>query len=330
MTIPRVLDTALDFGVVPGYGRLGYAARGLAWDSAIAGDLSGRTALVTGASSGIGEAACEGLARAGARVEMVVRDRRRGELARARVSERLDGPATNRSLRIGLCDLSEPDSIRSFANDFAQREDELAVLVNNAGVLPGRRERNSDGVEMTFATNVLGPFLLTELLLPLLRRSASGRVISVSSGGMYTARLDGEDPQLNLRPFDGPRFYAHAKRAEVVLSELCAERESETGVVFASMHPGWVDTPGLRSSLPRFQRLARPLLRDVRQGADTIVWLASAPGGEVPSGLFWHDRRPRQTHRLPGTREGLEDRRLLWRACAPAGAELPPSARMPV
>jgi hypothetical protein len=84
-------------------------------------------------------------------------------------------------------------------------------------------------------------------------------------------------------------------------------------VRFAAMHPGWADTPGLQRSLPRFHRLTRPLLRDDRQGADTIVWLATAPAAEVPGGRFWHDRRPRPTHRLPRTHESAEDRRALWR-----------------
>jgi dehydrogenase/reductase SDR family member 12 len=312
----QALDTALDLAVAPGYSALGYRLRGLSWENAVAGDLAGRSALVTGASSGIGEAVCEGLARAGARVHMLVRDRERGRRAQARIARRLGANAAESSLDLAVCDLAETESIRAFAADLSAAEDELAVLVNNAGVLLEKRERTSEGIERTFATNALGPFLLTELLLPMLRRGRPGRVVNVSSGGMYTARLDGEDLQLDGRPFDGPAFYAHTKRAEVVLSELWAEREGEAGVLFASMHPGWADTAGLRRSLPRFHRLTRPLLRNEHEGADTIVWLATAAGDDVPSGLFWHDRRPRPTHRLPRTRESAEDRRLLWEGCA--------------
>ena len=113
----------------------------------------------------------------------------------------------------------------------------------------------------------------------------------------------------------------------MVLTEIWAEREGERGVVFASMHPGWADTPGLRSSLPRFRAVARPLLRDEREGADTIVWLATAPASAVPTGLFWHDRRPRPTHRLP-RRESAQDRRLLWEACCrlASASDLPSAA----
>ena len=229
---------------------------------------------------------------------MLVRDHERGEQALARVRERV---GRRHDLRLEVCDLSELDSVRAFAAEFS--ESDLALLINNAGVLLDTRRHSSDGVELTFATNVLGPFALTEMLLPNLRAGAPGRVVNVSSGGMYTARLDGADLQLDRRSFDGAEFYAHTKRAVIVLTELWAERAVDRDVVFASMHPGWVDTPGLRRSLPRFHALARPLLRNERQGADTIVWLATAPASEIPTGLFWHDRRPRATHRLPTTRE---------------------------
>ncbi len=328
-TVVHALDSGLDLAVAPGYSHFGYRLRGLSWESAVAGQLGGRRALVTGASSGIGEAACEGLARAGARVHMLVRNRERGERARARIAERLGRPADDGSLELALCDLSEPEAVRAFVAEFATREAELAVLVNNAGALLERRERNSQGIERTFATNVLGPFVLTELLLPLLRQGPDGRVIGVSSGGMYTARLDGTDAQLDRRVFDGTAFYAHSKRAEVVLNELWAEREGDRGVFFASMHPGWVDTPGLRSSLPRFHRLSQPLLRDEREGADTIVWLATAAAGDLPSGRFWQDRRRRPTHRLPRTRESAEDRALLWDQCAASVNEALASVHSP-
>jgi NAD(P)-dependent dehydrogenase (short-subunit alcohol dehydrogenase family) len=170
-------------------------------------------------------------------------------------------------------------------------------------------------VELTFATNVLGPFLLTKHLMPTLLASSPSRVITVSSGGMYTARLDAEDPQLEGRKFDGPAFYAHTKRAEVVLNGLWSERRAHQGVAFHAMHPGWADTAGLKTSLPRFRRVMRPLLRDARQGADTIVWLATAPELDPRTGGFWHDRTPRPVHRLPRTCESRTERERLWGYC---------------
>jgi NAD(P)-dependent dehydrogenase (short-subunit alcohol dehydrogenase family) len=132
---------------------------------------------------------------------------------------------------------------------------------------------------------------------------------------MYTARLDGDDPQLERREFDPPAFYAHTKRCEVVLTELWQERLDGNSVTAHSMHPGWADTPGVETSLPRFHRVLRPLLRDARQGADTIAWLCWADEPLRAPGRFWHDREPRRTHRLGRTRESAEDRRALWAEC---------------
>lgn len=321
----RVLDRALDLAVLPGYSRLGFALRGLGHESAIADDLSGRTVLVTGGSSGIGEAAGEGLLAAGATVHLLGRDEERTARAVSRIESRL--PQAPGRLVPELCDISNPTRVRHFADAFQERVPSLDVLVHNAGVLTRRRERTSSGLELTFATNVLGPFLLTELLLPALRSSAPSRVITVSSGGMYTARLDADDPQLDGREFDGPAFYAHSKRAEVVLNGLWSEHYAAEGVAFHAMHPGWVDTSGLRTSLPRFHRLMRPLLRDARQGADTIVWLATASALDPRSGGVWHDRAPRPEHRLPRTRETAAERERFWAYCErlarPAGVPSP-------
>ncbi|MBJ7521797.1 MAG: SDR family NAD(P)-dependent oxidoreductase, partial [Solirubrobacteraceae bacterium] len=169
-----------------------------------------------------------------------------------------------------------------------------------------------DGIELTFATNVAGPFLLTSLLSDLLAAAAPSRVINISSGGMYTAKLDADDLQAAEGTFDGVRQYAQTKRAEVILTELWAERLHERGVIVHSMHPGWVDTPGVQESLPTFNKIMGPLLRDAAQGADTIVWLGAAEEPLHSTGTFWHDRRARPTHRVPWTKESDDDRRRLW------------------
>ena len=309
-----LVDRALDLTVVPGYSRLGYGMRHLNWEEAVGEyDLSGRTVLVTGGSSGIGEAACAGFATAGAHVYMLARDYDRAARAIGRIESRL--PVTAGTVKLELCDLSDLSEVRRFAESFQARVAQLDLLVNSAGVLPSERTHTRDGVELTFATNVLGPFLLTSLLLPALLAAAPSRVITVSSGGMYTARLRADDLQLEKQSFDGPRFYAHTKRAQVALNRVWAERLPADRVAFHAMHPGWVDTAGLRASLPRFRRLIRPLLRDAHQGADTIVWLGTQPELEPASGAFWHDRVPRPEHRLPATRETAGDREELWREC---------------
>jgi NAD(P)-dependent dehydrogenase (short-subunit alcohol dehydrogenase family) len=306
------LDRLIDWTVLPGYSRLGYAMRRRSWaDDRPAGGLRGWTVLVTGASSGIGAAACERLARGGATVHMLVRDRERGERARAEIAAR----AGDGDLVLELCDVSSMASVRGFAERFTAERPELHALINNAGVMPAARTRTAEGLELAFATNVLGPFLLTGLLLPALERGAPSRIVNVSSGGMYTQRLHADDLQLDGRDYAPPANYAHTKRCQVVLTELWAERLRGSGVTVHSMHPGWADTPGVRSSLPRFRRVMRPLLRDAEQGADTAVWLATAPEPASHTGLFWHDREPRRTHRFPWTRETAADRERLWDEC---------------
>jgi NAD(P)-dependent dehydrogenase (short-subunit alcohol dehydrogenase family) len=245
---------------------------------------------------------------------MLVRDAERGAAALERVAERAAAADTDARERLGLevCDLSDLDAVRDFAADFSGRTPRLGGLLHNAGVLPPRRERSAQGHELTFATNVLGPFLLTNLLLGSLRRGAPSRVVLMSSGGMYTSRLDLGDLELERRDFDGSRFYAHTKRIQVILAELWAERERGSGVAFSSVHPGWVDTPGVRSSLPRFYRVLRPLLRDPAQGADTAVWLLATSAARRRPGAFWHDRRQRPEHRVPWTRESPAERHELW------------------
>lgn len=313
----RLLDSALDFTVAPGYTKLGFQTRRrLGWQPLEAGCMIGRSVIVTGASSGLGLAAARGLSELGARVTILVRDRERGERAALQI-DRGGGVA------VELADLSSLASVRSFAARFAKQHASLNVLVNNAGVLAGERELSVDGNELTFATNVLGMFVLTNELLPLLHLGAPSRIINVSSGGMYSAGLDADDLQSTQRDYSGTEAYARSKRAEVVLSEIWAQRLRGSGIVVHSMHPGWADTPGVQSSLPTFRRLTGPLLRSAEEGADTIVWLAAAPEPANSSGLFWHDRRPRPTHRLPWTRESARERRELWEACVRLGGQLP-------
>ena len=189
------------------------------------------------------------------------------------------------------------------------------MLVNNAGVLPPERTVSADGYELTFATNVLGMFALTEALLPVLTACAPARVINVSSGGMYSSRLDLDELQDPSGEFDGVRAYAQTKRAEVVLTHEWARRLAPTGVTVHAMHPGWADTPGVQSSLPRFRRLTAPILRTPAQGADTILWLATAEEPAAATGGFWHDRRRRPEHRLPTTRERPGDAERLYELC---------------
>lgn len=321
-TLATLLDKTMDLTVLPGYTNIGFRARrALLFPGAHVPMLEGRRALVTGASSGLGLATAEGLARLGATVHILARDPERGARAVTAI-----GAATGREAHLEIADLSSLDSVRSFAKGFAADHGDLHVLVNNAGVMSAERELSADGHELTFATNVLGMFLLTNELLPLLCASAPARVINVSSGGMYTARLDPSDLERVRGSYSGPDSYAQTKRAQVILTEMWAERLRGTGVAVHSMHPGWADTPGIAHSLPRFHQVTRPLLRTAGEGADTIVWLAGAEPSELGSGSFWHDRRRRPKHRVPWTRESESDRHALWEACRLATEPLSPQA----
>jgi dehydrogenase/reductase SDR family protein 12 len=308
-----LLDKALDLTVAFSFDKSGFLRhqrRFRAEDLAV--DLLGRTCLVTGASSGLGLAASEALAGLGAEVLLLCRDRARGEAAVDRIRAR----HPDARLRLALADVSSLDSLAAFLA--TERLDRLDVLVNNAGVLPLQREVTPERYELTWATNVLGPFALTWGLLPALRRSPAPRVITVTSGGMYPVRLDLDDWSWTRRPFDGVRAYAETKRAEVILNELWAERlapaRSTPPVVFTAMHPGWAETPGVARSLPGFNKLMQGRLRSPEEGADTIVWLAAAEraGRLEASGKLFFDREEVRTHALPWTRESPATRSLLW------------------
>jgi NAD(P)-dependent dehydrogenase (short-subunit alcohol dehydrogenase family) len=308
----RTFDTLLDRTVVLSYTRLGYALRQAAWDrSDVDMDMTGQVCLVTGATSGLGLATAEGLARLGATVYMLARSAGKGRWTREGIVRRTG----NDSVHLEYADLSSLASVREFGARFLEREDRLDVLINNAGVLLSEREQSADGFELSFATNVLGPFLLTGLLIPLLEAGAPSRIINVSSGGMYAQKLDVEDLQFERKPFNGVTAYAQAKRAQVILTELWAEKLAGSGITVNAMHPGWADTPGVRTSIPRFYRLAKKGLRTPEQGADTIVWLAVAESVASTSGRFWLDRRERVTHLLPHTQSSARDRQRLWDEC---------------
>jgi len=324
VTLKRILDDAMDWAVLPGFSSFGYRVR-VRLQPRGPITVDGRSVMITGASSGIGEAACTELARQGATVHMVVRSPERGRQA----LERIAAGSGSKSIELHICDLSSLASVREFAASFLASGAHLKVLVHNAGVLPAARTHTDEGFELAFATNVLGPFLLTALLLPALRRSAPSRVINVSSGGMYTARIDLDDLQLQRRKFSGARFYAHTKRAEVILSEEWGRRLAPESISVHSTHPGWVATEGVAASLPGFKRVMGPLLRDPAAGADTIVYLAGSAEAAQSTGKFWHDRRVRPKHRVPWTRETPEERARLFTMCEdlcglpPGGATTP-------
>jgi NAD(P)-dependent dehydrogenase (short-subunit alcohol dehydrogenase family) len=267
----------------------------------IQADLSGRVAVVTGANAGLGLETSRRLAAYGAHVVMVGRNKDKLQKA----SESIEGTTS-----IAVADLSLLAEIRQLANRL--RQERVDILINNVGVLLPDRRVTEEGLEATFATDLAGHFLLTNLLLPRLVASAPARVINVSSGGMYSARIDPDDLQFERRPYTGTATYASAKRGQVILTEMWAERYPGLDVTFHSMHPGWARTEGVARSLPTFNTIMKPLLRTPEQGADTIVWLAVAEEPGETSGQFWFDRSVAPIHLTESTREAAEDRAQLW------------------
>mgnify|MGYP000707358631 CR=1 FL=1 len=272
-------------------------------------DMTGKICLVTGANSGIGFETALAFAQKGAEVWLLCRNEQRGEAAR----EKIVTTSQNQAIHLAIVDMSERSSIREFCTHFPRPQ--IDILVQNAAVMPDEHFSTSDGLELTLATNLVGPFLLTQLLLPKLRAAKAARVILVSSGGMYAQKLDLHTIETPKHPFDGVIQYAQTKRAMVILNELWASRYPNDNIDFHCMHPGWGDTPAVRSSLPRFWKVTQSILRTPEQAADTVIWLGCAPSITGLSGHFWFDRGKQKTHILPWTRESEEVRAELWEKC---------------
>jgi len=326
-----VVDTAIELPVITSFTRLGHDIRSRVdgWEP-VRADMSDRTVVLTGPTSGIGRAAAEELAGLGATLFLVGRDRGRTEATR----RELVAATGNDDLHVALADLADLDAVAALADELAGSAERIDVLIHNAGALSAERELSPQGIEATVASQVMGPFLLTARLLPHLRRTDGGppgRVLTMSSGGMYAANLTIDQLQMDSADYRGSEQYARAKRAQVTLNEMWAERVDPSEVVFHSMHPGWSDTPGVAESLPTFRRIMGPLLRSPEQAAETLVWLAVEPTAAHSSGDFWLDRRIRPIHKLPTTRrsDNPDRRSRLWESCVAlcglADSDVPPA-----
>jgi NAD(P)-dependent dehydrogenase (short-subunit alcohol dehydrogenase family) len=251
-------------------------------------DIRGKTVLITGATSGIGLAAARELARRGARVVMVGRDPARTAEAAARLTAEAPGNVSHL-----LCDFSSFADIRRLAAEFRARHDRLDVLVNNAGGVSKTRRLSKDGIEMTFAVNHLGYFLLTTLLTDLLVKSAPARVVSVASVGHRSGTLDFDDLGYE-HGYGIMRAYSRSKLANVLFSNELARRLAGTGVTSNSLHPGAVNS-NIWSGAPWY---AQPIIRvlrafafiSVEKGGSYIVDLAAGPAFDNVTGGYFEER----------------------------------------
>lgn len=246
--------------------------------------MHGKTVLITGATRGIGEVAAVELAKLGARVVVVGRDRARGEEAVRTVNEAGGGDAG-----LLLADLSAQHEVRRLADQFRARYDRLDVLVNNAGAYFATRHESRDGIELTWALNHLAPFLLTNLLCDMLVASGPARVITVSSDAHRMGRINFSDPQ-GKRGYSGWGAYCQSKLANILFTVELARRLEGTGVTANSLHPGFVATNFGKSNGGVWQWLwgmAHLMAISPEQGAKTTIYLASSPEVAGVSGKYF-------------------------------------------
>ena len=326
---PRdLVDDLLEITVVGSFSSIGPAVRSRLheWRPPEAGSLRGRTVLVTGPTSGLGREAATTFADLGARVVLVGRSPERLTAVR----DALVRDHGEDRFPIVLADLSSLAEVAAAVERIQASESRLDVVLDNAGAIHAARTETVDGLEATFATMVVGPFALVGGLLPLLRATAGARVVNVTSGGMYAQPLRLDDLQWTSgEPWNGTKAYARAKRAGVALIREWARRIPAGEVVFASMHPGWADTPGVHAALPGFARVMGPILRTPAQGVDTAIWLATKPAAALDSGRLYHDRRTRPFDRVPSTRVTPTERRRLWDAVVELARVADPAADGP-
>jgi retinol dehydrogenase 12 len=268
-------------------------------------NTDGTVALVTGAASGIGRATAIGLAREGARVVLLVRTAARGEEA-VRAVRAAEPDADLETLE---CDLASQTSIRDAARRFRETHDRLDVLVNAAGVFVKEKTLSPDGVELTFATNYLAYFLLTQELLPLLRASAPARVVNVASKYGRTS-IDFDDLQKLRTPYSYLKATPPTMLARVLFTQELAQRLAGSGVVVNAVHPGLVAKTGLlQDTRGPFKLITDTFGGTPEKGADTVVWLATAPETATVTGKMFAKRKEIPT---PGQGADPTARQRLW------------------
>jgi len=269
--------------------------------------MKGKTVVITGGTSGIGEIAAELLAQMGARIVLIARDKSRGEATLARLRKRATGLAHT----VHYADLARIPEMKRVAAQIAESEPRIDVLINNAGAMFGSRQLTGDGLEYTFALNHMAYFVVTEGLRERLQASAPARVINTSSGAHRGARLDFDDLQL-VKDFSAMKAYSRSKLCNILFTRELARRLHGTGVTANCLHPGFVATRfGDQSGglISRFIGLAKLFAISPEKGAETLVYLASSPDVAETTGAYFYKCRP-----ITPSQAALDDRAamLLW------------------
>ena len=278
-------------------------------------EIQGKTCIVTGSNSGIGKETALGLAKIGATVVMVVRNKERAEKAQKEIVKK----SGNSSVDLMICDLSSMESIRQFSKEFKKKYKRLDVLVNNAGAVFNKREITPEGFERTFAVNYLGPFLLTHELLDMLKSSAPSRIINVSSGLAKDGKVNLDDLQgenvIGKKAYSHARspFYANTKLVLILYTYELARRLQGSGVTANVLLPGFTATNlgknsgSLRSSI--LFKMVRPMQQSAKKGAETSIYLASSDEVKGVSGKCF-EKKKETTNCMVSYDEDLN--RLLW------------------
>ncbi|KKK43885.1 MAG: Rhamnolipids biosynthesis 3-oxoacyl-[acyl-carrier-protein] reductase [Candidatus Lokiarchaeum sp. GC14_75] len=253
--------------------------------------MQGKNCLITGANSGIGKATAIGLAKEGATIIMVCRDKERGEKAKKEIIELTN----NKNVEVFLCDLSSQEDIRKFVSEFKGKYQTLHVLINNAGVMISKRIISDEGLEMNFAVNHLAPFLLTNLLLDILKKSAPSRIINVSSGLHKRGKIDFEDLQNENKKTALFKMYGDSKLALMLWSYELSRRLEGTNVTINTVHPGVVNSNLGRHQSKFSQGFGKLFFKKPEKGAETSIYLASSPEVEGITGKYFVKKVPRQS-----------------------------------
>lgn len=265
--------------------------------------MKGKTVLITGATSGIGKETAKGLAKLGATIVFTSRNAKRGESAKNEIAE----SSNNKDVHVLDCDLASFDSIRACCDQYKAEYDKLHILINNAGVWDFKRRESEDGIENIFATNHLAPFLMTNLLLDLLKKSSPSRIINVSSG-LHKGTINFDDIEFK-KSFSGVKAYRQSKLAVILFTKLLAEKLKGTRVTVNCVNPGMAATNLGRDAGSISRTIFKLFGKDPRKGAETSIYLASAKEVDQRTGEYFAKKKVARSSKQSND---LDLARRLW------------------